>query len=81
MEHFENASNIYVVMKWASNNLSTFMRRNKLPFLTEQELKVPLWKILKAVRAIHKVGYLHNNITPSNIFFVVLNEKQHKVRL
>ena len=67
VEYFEDEQHIYMVMKWANKNLFTFMRDNKVPLLTEQELRAPSLKIIKALQAIHDVGFIHTNIQPSNI--------------
>ena len=55
------------MLKWANQNLATYMRIKDLPFLTEQELRVPALKIIDALQRIHKVGFLHNSVKPSNI--------------
>ena len=41
--------------------------RNKIPYLLELELRRPMRHILEALNAIHKAGFLHNDITPQNI--------------
>ena len=56
----------------------------KLPFLTEEELHEPALRIIYALRKIHRVGFLHNDVTPSNILVTrkyVQNEISTKVKL
>ena len=67
-------------MKWAQQNLATFMRRSDHALLTEYELREPALKIIYALRNIHKVGFLHNNINPSNIL-VIRKYLPHKVSI
>ena len=54
------------------------MIRNKIPFLTEFELKTPMRHILTALDTIHKAGFLHNDITPQNI---LLDRKEGKKKI
>ena len=67
VEHFDDDHHIYVVMKWANQSLVDFMKDHCLPLLTERELRAPSMKIIEALKRIHKVGFLHNSVSPSNI--------------
>ena len=67
-------------MKWANHKLVSVMRDNAIPFLTEQELRSPLLKIIMTLRKVHKVGFLLNNISPSNILFAKKSQS-YKVKL
>ena len=56
------------------------MINNHIPFLTERESRSPTLKIIGALKKIHKVGFLHNNIQPDNILFT-RKELPHKVSI
>ena len=62
MEYLEDEHYIYVVTKWANDNLVDYLKIHSLPLLTERELKAPSLKIIEALKIIHKVGFLHNSI-------------------
>ena len=54
------------------------MKDHSLPLLTEQELRGPAIKIIEALKRVHKVGFLHNSISPSNIL-ITRKTLPHKV--
>ena len=43
------------------------MMKNKIPYLSEDEIRKPMRHMLEALDTIHKAGFLHNDISPQNI--------------
>ena len=54
------------------------MMLGKIPYLSESELREPMRHILEALNAIHKAGFLHNDITPQNI---LLDRKEGRKKI
>ena len=71
---------IYKVMKWAGQYLATYMRNREIPFLTEQELRVPASQIIVALQMIHKAGFLHNHVKPNNIL-ITHKQLPHRIKI
>ena len=60
----------YIIYELASKgNLFKYIYSNEIG-LDEKNCKVIIYKILKAIQALHKKGISHNNIKPQNIFLV-----------
>ena len=55
-------------------SLCNFMASSRLDKLTERELKMGARTLFKAILAIHRVGYLHGDVRPQNIFLSQSNE-------
>ena len=82
-EHFQDDKFIYLVYPWLSQkDLSSLLSEYRIPFLSENELRSPLKQVAEAVKAMHSVGYLHNDITPRSILLKRKKDRQRfKVKL
>ena len=79
IEFFDDEQYFYIVTQWMQlNDVRTHMIRCKIPYLTEQEISKPMRHILEALNAVHKAGFLHNDITPQNI---LLDKKEGKKKI
>lgn len=68
MEVIADGDFIYIVSaRMNQGDLYSNMKKLHCAYLTEQELRSPFKNILSALKTIHKHGYIHNDIQPSNI--------------
>ena len=68
-EHIVDKDFIYLMRTyWNRGNLIEAMIATQSNVLTEEEIRKPVRNIFQALSAIHKVGYLHGDVRPQNIF-------------
>lgn len=67
VEHFQIDEFIYLVQACMSNgDLRSFIQACFYLYLTEKELKSHVKSMVQALSGMHKEGFLHNDIQPSN---------------
>ena len=72
IDHFKEGNYTYLVTKlMESEALDHFLWRRQVSPLTEKEIRKPLVQVVKALQAIHDLGYIHNDVHPSNLFISV----------
>ena len=69
VDAFYESGRAFLVTKLQSHgDLWSFMWKNKVSFLTEDELKRGARDIIQTLKHIHDHGYLHNAVEPGSIF-------------
>lgn len=67
IEHFEQGDYLYSVTELKSiGDLHTYMRDRALHFFSEGELRTHVAQMARCVDAVHREGYLHNELMPWN---------------
>ena len=75
IDYFDDEEYIYVVTSHKNfGDLQTLMEMTSINYLTERELFYSIRHIVIGLANIHKVGYLHNDIQPSNI---LIHKEEH----
>ena len=69
VESIEDVSYLYIVSeKMNKGDLASFMRNRRMPYLSESELQGPVRCITRALFSVHRLGFLHNDVQPCNIY-------------